>query len=155
MTFRHEAVLNVEPTRILLVEDDPNDVELIRLALSNYSFINQIDIVTDGEQALNYLLGQENVAPRPLPRLVLLDLKLPKINGIRVLQTLRAHPRTRKLVIAVMTSSEEDSDLNTCYDLGVNSYVVKPLDFQQFLNVAQHVGLYWMSLNKPPLFPST
>jgi two-component system response regulator len=155
MTRRNEAGLNVEPTRILLVEDDPNDVELIRLALSNYNFIHQIDIVADGEQALNYLLGQENVAPRPLPRLVLLDLKLPKISGIRVLQTLRTHPRTQKLVIVAMTSSQEDSDLNICYDLGVNSYIVKPLDFQQFLNVAQHVGLYWMSLNKPPLFPST
>ncbi|WP_421657364.1 response regulator [Leptothermofonsia sp. ETS-13] len=145
--------MSIEPTRILLVEDDPNDVELVQLALSRYNFLSQMDVASDGEQALHYLLGQDGKSPsHPLPRLVLLDLKLPKVNGIRVLQTLRAHPRTRRLVVVVMTSSEEDSDLNACYDLGVSSYVVKPLDFQQFLEVAQQVGLYWMLLNKPPLF---
>ncbi|XGV99407.1 MAG: response regulator [Leptolyngbya sp. BL-A-14] len=149
-----DGIGEIEPTRILLVEDDPNDVELIQLAFRNHRLVNQIDWVTDGEQALHYLLGQEEIAPRPLPRFVLLDLKLPKINGIRVLQTLRSHPRTERLIVVVMTSSQEDSDLNTCYDLGVNSYVVKPLDFQQFLDVARDVGLYWMLLNKPPLFPS-
>lgn len=151
MIQANEGGLNLEPTRILLVDDDPNDVELIRLALSNYNLVNQIDLAIDGEQALHYLLGQEGVPPRPLPRLVLLDLKLPKVSGIRVLQTLRNHPRTQRLVVVVMTSSQEDSDLNTCYDLGVNSYVVKPLDFQQFLAVSRDVGLYWMLLNKPPL----
>lgn len=154
MTQANEGISQVEPTRILLVEDDPNDVELIQLAFRNYRLVNQIDLVTDGEQALQYLLGREDSPPRPLPRFVLLDLKLPKISGIRVLQTLRSHPRTQQLVVVVMTSSQEDSDLNTCYDLGVNSYVVKPLDFQQFLDVARNVGLYWMLLNKPPLFPS-
>ncbi|UBF24807.1 response regulator [Kovacikia minuta CCNUW1] len=154
MTDWNESILNTEPNRILLVEDDPNDVELVRLALNDYRFVNQIDVAIDGEQALIYLLGQANTSPRPLPRLVLLDLKLPKINGIRVLQTLRSHARTQKLVVVVMTSSQEDSDLNTCYDLGINSYVVKPLDFQQFLSVARDVGLYWMFLNKPPLFSS-
>lgn len=151
MAQANEGRFNLEPTRILLVEDDPNDVELIQLALSNYNLVNQIDLATDGEQALHYLLGQEGVPLRPLPRLVLLDLKLPKVSGIRVLQTLRNHPRTQRLVVVVMTSSQEDSDLNTCYDLGVNSYVVKPLDFQQFLAVSRDVGLYWMLLNKPPL----
>lgn len=150
----NEGLSQIEPTRILLVEDDPNDVELIQLAFRNHSLVNQIDLVTDGEQALHYLLGQEGIPLRPLPRLVLLDLKLPKISGLRVLQTLRNHPRTQRLVVVVMTSSQEDSDLNTCYDLGVNSYVVKPLNFQQFLAVARDVGLYWMLLNKPPLFPS-
>lgn len=145
--------MNTEPAKILLVEDDPNDVELVQIALRDYHFLSQMDVVSDGEQALNYLLGQEGeIQTLPLPRLVLLDLKLPKISGIRVLQTLRAHPRTRKLVIVAMTSSQEDSDLNACYDLGINSYIVKPLDFQQFLEVAQQVGLYWMQLNKPPLF---
>ncbi|MBW4474608.1 MAG: response regulator [Stenomitos rutilans HA7619-LM2] len=153
MTQANESISQIEPTRILLVEDDPNDVELIQLAFRNYSLVNQVDLVTDGEQAIQYLLGQEGVPPRPLPRLVLLDLKLPKISGIRVLQTLRSYPRTQRLVIVVMTSSQEDSDLNTCYDLGVNSYIVKPLDFQQFLAVARDVGLYWMLLNRPPLFP--
>lgn len=147
--------LSTEPTRILLVEDDPNDIELVQIALRDCNFLSQMDVVSDGEQALHYLLGRDGETPtRPLPRLVLLDLKLPKVNGIRVLQTLRAHPRTRKLVIVAMTSSQEDSDLNACYDLGINSYIVKPLDFQQFFNVAQQVGLYWMQLNKPPLFLS-
>ncbi|MBW4579168.1 MAG: response regulator [Tildeniella nuda ZEHNDER 1965/U140] len=154
MAQANEGSFNLEPTRILLVEDDPNDVELILLALSNYNLVNQIDLAADGEQALHYLLGQEGEPLRSLPRLVLLDLKLPKVSGIRVLQTLRNHPRTQRLVVVVMTSSQEDSDLNTCYDLGVNSYVVKPLDFQQFLAVSRDVGLYWMLLNKPPLLPS-
>lgn len=153
MTQANESISQIEPTRILLVEDDPNDVELIRLAFRNHNLVNQIDLVTDGEQALHYLLGHEDIPPRPLPRLVLLDLKLPKISGVRILQTLRSQPRTQRLVVVVMTSSQEDSDLNTCYDLGVNSYIVKPLDFEQFLAVARDVGLYWMLLNKTPLFP--
>ena len=147
----NNKTVNVEPTPILLVEDDPNDIELIQLALENYNFVNQIDIVTDGEQALNYLLGlADDDALRPLPRLVLLDLKLPKINGVEVLRAIRSHPRTQELVIVVMTSSIEDQDLNACYELGVNSYIVKPLDFQQFVHVTRQVGFYWMMLNQVP-----
>lgn len=146
--------MNVEPTKILLVEDDPNDIELIQLALENHNFVNQIDIVIDGEQALDYLLGSipdhNNQFLHPLPRLVLLDLKLPKVDGIEVLRTLRNHPRTQELVVVVMTSSVESHDLDACYDLGVNSYIVKPLDFQQFLNVTRQVGFYWMMLNQIP-----
>lgn len=146
--------MEVEPSRILVVEDDPLNVELLQLALNNYNFVNQIDVVEDGEQALEYLLGGEGNPPsRSLPRLVLLDLRMPRINGIQVLQALRNHPRTRNLVVVVMTASLEDSDLNACYDLGVNSYVVKPLDFQQFINLARQVGLYWMLINEPPLPP--
>ena len=143
--------MNVEPTRILLVEDEPNDVELIRLALDEYKFVNQMDVAADGEQALHYLLGrdgQESI--NPLPRLVLLDLKLPKISGIQVLEAIRTHPRTKSLVVVVMTSSAEDQDLRACYDLGVNSYIVKPLDFTQFTDVARQVGFYWMMLNQIP-----
>lgn len=143
--------MDLQPTKILLVEDDPNDVELIQLSLNSYNFVNQIDVVEDGEQALHYLLGRDGNLPlQPLPRLVLLDLKLPKINGIKVLETIRQHPRTRQLVVVVMTSSAEDRDLDACYDLGVNSYIVKPLDFQQFVEVARKVGFYWMMLNRPP-----
>jgi CheY-like chemotaxis protein len=142
---------SVEPTRILLVEDDPNDLELLNLAFESYNFANHIDVVSDGEQALTHLFGDENHPPCPfLPRLILLDLKLPKVNGIEVLRQIRAHPRTRHVVVVVMTSSREDRDLNACYDLGVNSYVVKPLDFKQFIDVTQQVGLYWMLLNQPP-----
>jgi CheY-like chemotaxis protein len=144
--------LEIESTQILLVEDDPHDVELIQLALNPYKLVNRMDVVEDGEQALQYLLGQAGSPPsRPLPRLVLLDLKLPKISGTQVLKAIRAHPHTRSLVVVIMTSSQEDKDLNTCYDLGANSYIVKPLDFQQFIEVASQVGLYWMLLNKPPV----
>lgn len=143
--------MDVQPTKILLVEDDPNDVELIQLSLDSYNFVNQMDIVEDGEQALEYLLGRDGNPPaQPLPRLVLLDLKLPKVNGIAVLETIRQHPRTRQLVVVVMTSSAEDRDLDACYNLGVNSYIVKPLDFQQFVEVSRQVGFYWMMLNQPP-----
>lgn len=145
--------MDVQPTKILLVEDDPNDVELIQLSLDSYNFVNQMDIVGDGEQALHYLLGRDGNPPaQPLPRLVLLDLKLPKVNGIAVLETIRQHPRTRQLVVVVMTSSAEDRDLDACYNLGVNSYIVKPLDFQQFVEVARQIGFYWMMLNQPPRF---
>jgi two-component system, response regulator len=141
----------METTEILLVEDDPNDVELIQLALDSYNFVNQIRIARDGEQALHYLLGRNGESPtEPLPRLVLLDLKLPKVNGIEVLEAIRSHDRTRNLVVVVMTSSAENHDLQACYDLGVNSYIVKPLDFQQFVEVSRQVGFYWMMLNQVP-----
>lgn len=137
---------------MLLVEDDPNDIELIQLALEDYSFINEVDIVEDGEQALQYLFGiRENGLRRQLPRFVLLDLQLPKINGIKVLEAIRSDPRTKKMVVVVMTSSAEDRDLETCYNLGVSSYVTKPLDSQQFANTVRKVGYYWMMLNQPPL----
>ena len=142
--------MEIDPTRILLVEDDPHDVELIQLAFDSYNFVNQLDVVEDGEQALEYLLGRDGQPPQhPLPRVVLLDLKLPKIKGIKVLEAIRTHPRTQNLVVVVMTSSQENQDLKACYDLGVNSYIVKPLDFAQFLDVCRQVGLYWMLLNKP------
>ena len=142
-----------QPGRILLVEDDPHDVELVQIALESQYLVNQIDHVEDGEKALQYLFGtNESSTPHALPKLVLLDLKLPKVGGLQVLQAIRASPRTRQLVVVVMTSSQEDSDINVCYDLGINSYIVKPLDFQQFVSVARHIGLYWMNLNKPPLF---
>ncbi|MEI6329492.1 MAG: response regulator [Pseudanabaena sp.] len=139
------------PTQILLVEDDPNDIELIQIALEQYNFINKIDIVTDGEQAVHYLFGRDGQPPtQPLPRLVLLDLKLPKINGLEILAMIRNSPRTRNLVVVVMTSSAENNDIKACYDLGVNSFIVKPLDFQQFVEVSRQVGFYWMMLNQLP-----
>lgn len=141
----------MQPTQILLVEDDPNDIELIQIALEQYNFVNKIDIVTDGEQAVHYLFGRDGQPPtQPLPRLVLLDLKLPKINGLEILAMIRNSPRTRNLVVVVMTSSAENYDLQACYDLGVNSFIVKPLAFQQFVEVSRQVGFYWMMLNQLP-----
>ena len=141
----------METTQILLVEDDPNDVELIQIALDSYNFVNKIDLVTDGEQAIHYLFGRDGNPPtQTLPRLVLLDLKLPKIDGIQVLEMIRKSPRTQNLVVVVMTSSAENRDLKACYDLGVNSYIVKPLDFQQFVEISRQVGFYWMMINQLP-----
>ncbi len=141
----------MDPTQILLVEDDPNDVELIQIALDSYNFVNKIDVASDGEQAVHYLFGRNGQPPtQPLPKLVLLDLKLPKIDGIQVLEMIRSNPRTRNLVVVVMTSSAENRDLKACYDLGVNSYIVKPLDFHQFVEMSRQVGFYWMMLNHLP-----
>jgi len=143
--------MNVEPTKILIVEDNPNELKLIKLALEEYNFVNPIASVTDGEEALEYLHGKDGTETTfPLPELVLLDLKLPKISGIEVLEAIRNHPRTKNLVVVVMTSSSEDRDLEACYQLNVNSYIVKPLDFEQLLKVAQTVGYYWIMLNQLP-----
>ncbi len=137
---------------MLLVEDDPNDIELIKLALEDYHFVNEMDIVEDGEQALQYFFGiGENALRRQLPQFVLLDLKLPKINGIQVLEAIRSDPRTQNIVVTVMTSSAEDKDLEACYNLGVNSYIIKPFDSEEFREIAQKVASYWMILNQPPL----
>jgi two-component system, response regulator len=143
-------LVELHHSRILLVEDDPHDVELIRLAFDDHPLLNQIDFVSDGEQALQYLFDYDSLNPRPLPRFIWLDLKLPKVSGVQVLEAIRNHSRTRNLVVVIMSSSQEDNDLHTCYELGVNSYVVKPLELQQFLEVSRQVGLYWMQTNQPP-----
>jgi len=139
--------------RLLLVEDDPHDVELIQLALEPLGFAQHMDVVSDGEQALQYLgIWQPHPTPAIMPQLVLLDLKLPKVNGLQVLQRIRQTPQTRRLVVVVMTSSQEDADINSCYSLGINSYVVKPIAFQHFLEIARSVSIYWLTVNKAPLF---
>lgn len=146
--------MEVEPARILLVEDDPLNVELLQLALDRYNFVNSMEVLEDGEQALQYLLGREGDPPNhPLPDLVLLDLRLPKINGIQVLQEIRNHPRTRDLAVVILTTSQEDLDLNACYALGINSCIVKPLDFERLIRAFRQVGLHWMLLKSSPLPP--
>ena len=130
---------------ILLVEDDPDDEALTRRALEKNNVRNELVVARDGQEALDYLRG----APR-LPELVLLDLKLPKIDGFEVLRRLRADERTRLLPVVVLTSSNEQRDVASSYSLGANSYVRKPVDFKEFTEAARQLGLYWLLLNEPP-----
>jgi len=136
-----------EPVELLLVEDNPNDVELTLHVFRKYKVANSIKVVRDGAEALALLCeGGLNV----LPKLILLDLKLPKVNGLEVLGKLKSDPRTKQVPIVVLTSSREDRDLYMCYELGVNSYIVKPVDFSQFTESIRQLGFYWLMLNERP-----
>jgi two-component system response regulator len=141
---------------ILLVEDSEDDVELTLRAFEQSRVVNDIVVVRDGEEALDYLFLRGAYASRDPsvgPEVVLLDLKLPKIDGLSVLKELRSQEGTRRLPVVVLTSSKEETDLVTSYDLGVNSFVRKPVDFDQFIEAARHLGLYWLVLNEPPPRP--
>lgn len=132
---------------ILLVEDNPNDAELASLAINRAKFTGRVVHVEDGVQAIDYLLSNDDAVA---PRVVLLDLKLPKMDGVDVLARLKAHPRGRRIPIVMLTSSKELSDIERCYELGVNSYIVKPVDFDQFTGAMKQLGMYWLLLNQPP-----
>jgi two-component system response regulator len=139
---------------ILIVEDNPHDLELTLRGLRAANLVNNMAIARDGEEALDYLFCRGAHAQRNInrqPRVVLLDLKLPKVDGLEVLQQMRADPATRNGPVVMMTSSEEQSDLVRSYDLGVNSYVVKPVQFDAFVKAVAQLGLYWMLLNHPPV----
>jgi CheY-like chemotaxis protein len=138
---------------ILLVEDNPSDVELTRRAMARNHIANELMVVNDGQSALDFLFGEGAFAGRDLsqqPALTLLDLKLPKLDGIEVLRRLRADPRTRRLPIVVLTSSQEQEDLAASYDQGANSYIRKPVDFQHFVEAVNQLNLYWLVLNEAP-----
>ena len=138
---------------ILLVEDDPNDVELTLHALKQHNLANRIEVVRDGAEALEFLFGSGAYAQRDVengPRVVLLDLKLPKVDGLEVLQRVKADPRTQAIPVVVLTSSREERDVVESYKLGANSYIVKPVDFEQFVETMRQLGLYWLLLNQPP-----
>jgi two-component system response regulator len=135
---------------ILLVEDNPDDEELTRIAFEESNLANQLVVARDGVEALEYLLDSQ----RPLPQMVLLDLKLPKLNGLEVLRRLRADERTRFLPVVILTSSDEERDLFDSYGLGANSYVRKPVDFAQFVESVRQLGLYWLVLNRTPPAPA-
>lgn len=138
---------------VLLVEDNADDVELTLLALEEQNLANHIEVVRDGAEALDFLFCTGAYADRHFsdtPKLVLLDIKLPKVDGLEVLQRLKSDPRTRAIPVVILTSSREERDIVEGYQLGVNSYIVKPVDFAQFTIAVQQLGLYWLILNQPP-----
>jgi len=138
---------------ILLVEDNPSDVELTKRALEKRHIINALLVAEDGQEALDYLFATGAHAGRDvtdLPTVVLLDLKLPKLDGLEVLRRIRADPRTKRLPVVILTSSNEEQDLAAGYDLGANSYIRKPVDFAKFAEAIEYLGLYWLVLNEPP-----
>jgi CheY-like chemotaxis protein len=139
--------------KILLVEDNPDDVELTLRAFKKNNIINKIIVKRDGAEALDYFFGKDGVADKhnnALPIVILLDLKIPKKNGIEVLKKLKADERTKLIPIVILTSSKEPIDLLSCYKLGCNSYIRKPVDFSQFMEMVKQLGLYWLLINESP-----
>ena len=140
--------MSPEGIQILLVEDNPKDVELTLYALKKHNLANLVHVARDGAEALDFFFG-----PNPAkehPRLVLLDLKLPKVSGLEVLERLKADPATRTIPVVVLTTSGQDEDMVRSYALGVNSYLRKPIDFREFVDAANAIGLYWLLLNRVP-----
>jgi CheY-like chemotaxis protein len=138
---------------ILLIEDNASDVELTRRALERCNIDNQLVVAEDGKEAIDYLWGagvHEGRDLSELPTLTLLDLKLPKVSGLDVLRRIREDPRTRRLPVVILTSSKEAPDVAAGYDLGINSYIQKPIDFKHFAHAIEQLGLYWLFLNEPP-----
>jgi CheY-like chemotaxis protein len=138
--------------RILLVEDDPKDVELTLTALEEYHLANEVVVTRDGEEALDYLYRRGAFSNRSNdnPAVLLLDLKLPKIDGLEVLQRIKSDDRLRLIPVVVLTSSHEEKDMVASYRLGVNAYVVKPVDFHEFVNAIRELGIFWAIINEPP-----
>ena len=138
--------------RILIVEDDPKDVELTLTALEEYNLANEVVVTRDGEEALDYLYCRGNFKMRTgdNPAVLLLDLKLPKIDGLEVLQQIKSDEKLRMIPVVVLTSSREEKDMVASYKLGVNAYVVKPVDFHEFVNAIKELGVFWSVINEPP-----
>lgn len=143
----------LDEVEILLVEDNPADLELTLHALRQNHLANRIHLARDGEEALDYLFGRGQHSQRPLDaplKLVLLDLKLPKVDGIEVLRAIKSDPRTKVIPVVILTSSKEERDLVSSYELGVNSYIQKPVDFAEFRETVKQLRLYWLLVNQPP-----
>jgi len=138
--------------RILMVEDDPKDVELTLMALEDYKLANEVVVTRDGEEALDYLYCRGNFTTRTPdnPAVLLLDLKLPKVDGLEVLQQIKSDEKLRMIPVVVLTSSHEERDMVASYKLGVNAYVVKPVDFHEFINAVKELGIFWAVINEPP-----
>ena len=143
--------MNTEKIEIILIEDNPADVELTLNALKKKNLANRVKVLTDGQEALDYLLRVcAPPASEGCPLLILLDLKLPKVSGLEVLEKIRSDERTKMIPVVVLTSSEEEKDRIESYKLGVNSFIVKPVEFESFAKVVAEIGFYWILLNKPP-----
>jgi CheY-like chemotaxis protein len=144
--------MNDKLGRILIVEDDPRDVELTLTALEDYKLANEVVITRDGKEALDYLYcrGQFQTRATDNPAVMLLDLKLPKVDGLEVLKQIRSDERLKMLPVVVLTSSHEEKDMMRSYQLGVNAYVVKPVDFHEFVNAVKELGVFWAIINQPP-----
>jgi CheY-like chemotaxis protein len=138
--------------RILIVEDDPKDVELTLTALEEYNLANEVVVTRDGEEALDYLYCRGNFKMRTSdnPAVLLLDLKLPKVDGLEVLQQIKSDEKLKMIPVVVLTSSREERDMVASYKLGVNAYVVKPVDFHEFVNAIKELGIFWAVINEPP-----
>jgi CheY-like chemotaxis protein len=138
--------------RILIVEDDPNDVELTLTALADYNLANEVVVARDGQQALDFLhcRGEFSTRATGNPAVMLLDLKLPKIGGLEVLQQVKSDENLKTIPVVVLTSSNEEKDMMRSYKLGVNAYVVKPVDFHEFVNAVKELGVFWAVINEPP-----
>ncbi len=144
---------NLNEIEILLVEDNPNDVEMTLRALKKHNLANKVHVVKDGAEALDFIFTKgtyENRNANDNPNLILLDLKLPKVDGLEVLRQIKSDERTKTIPIVVLTSSREEQDMSESYKLGVNSYIVKPVDFDKFLDAVGEHGLYWLLLNEQP-----
>ncbi len=138
--------------KILMAEDDPKDVELALIALEDYNLANEVVVAKNGEEALDYLFyrGKFSERPKEQPVVILLDLKMPKVDGLEVLRQVKTHPELRMIPIVVLTSSHEDQDIVKSYELGANAYVVKPVAFDRFLEVVKRLGLFWVLTNEVP-----
>jgi CheY-like chemotaxis protein len=138
--------------RILIVEDDPRDLDLTLMALGEYNLANEVVVTRDGKEALDYLYcrGQFDTRSNDNPAVMLLDLKLPKVDGLEVLQQIKSDERLKLIPVVVLTSSQEEKDMMRSYKLGVNAYVVKPVDFHEFVNAVKELGVFWAVVNQPP-----
>jgi len=147
--------MNTDPIEILLVEDNMNDAELTIRELKKHNMANNLFHVMDGEQAIDFIFatgefsGKRNILQRP--KLILLDIQMPKLNGIEVLKKIKEYDRTRLTPVVILTSSLEDPDIKICYELGVNSYIVKPVNFEKFADAIRNLGFYWLLLNQTPV----
>ncbi|HWQ80643.1 MAG TPA: response regulator [Ignavibacteria bacterium] len=142
-----------KPVEILLIEDDPSDIKLTLKALQKYSLANKVTVLKDGEEALEFLFSEGRYEGRDnknMPKVIFLNLKLPFVDGIEVLRRIKSDESTRRIPVVVVTSSRENRDIEECYKLGVNSYIVKPIDFEKFLESVSNLGLYWVLMNESP-----